>query len=62
MFSVGFEVEAPQELDSLEVFAAAEAVGNPFAFFARVIEIKHGGDGVHAESVDMIFVEPEHRA
>src|ERR1017187_6067841 len=59
MFAVGFEVEAAKELDGLEVFAAAEAVGYPFAFFARVIEIEHRSDGVHAESVDMIFVEPE---
>src|ERR1035438_3745686 len=43
MFSVGFEVEAAQELDGLEVFAAAEAVGNPLACFARVVEIEHGG-------------------
>src|ERR1035438_3672021 len=62
MFSVGFEVEAAQELDGLEVFAAAEAVGNPLACFARVVEIEHGGDGVYTQSVDMIFVEPEHGA
>ena len=30
--------------------------------FARVVEIEHGGDGVHAQSVDVIFVEPEHGA
>ena len=35
--------------------------GNPFAVLARIIEIEHRGDGVHAQAVDVIFVEPEHR-
>ena len=38
------------------------AVGNPLALFARVIEIEHGGDGVHAQAIGMILVEPEHGA
>jgi hypothetical protein len=29
---------------------------------ARVVEIEHGGDRVHAQAVDVIFVEPEHGA
>src|ERR1700723_1891843 len=62
MLAVGFEVEAAQEVDSFEVLAAAEAVRNPFAFFARVVEIQHGRDGIYAQAVGVIFVEPEHGA
>src|ERR1700740_3550678 len=37
-------VERFEKLDGIEIFAAAEAIGNPFAGFAGVIEIQHGGD------------------
>ena len=62
MLFVGFLIEAAQEVDGVEVLAAAEFVGNPLALLARVVEIEHGGDGVHAQAVDVIFVEPEHGA
>ena len=62
MLFVGFEVEVAQEVDGLEVFASAELVGNPFALLARVVEIEHGSDGVHAQAVGVIFVQPEHGA
>ena len=62
MFFVGFLIEAAEEVDGFEIFASAEFVGNPFALLARVIEIEHGGDGIHAQAVDVIFVEPEHGA
>ena len=44
------------------IFASAEFVGNPFALLAGVIEVEHGGDRIHAQAVDVILVEPEHRA
>ena len=47
------------EGDGWEIFAAAKFVGNPLAGFAGVIEIEHGSDGVNAETVEVIFVEPE---
>ena len=62
MLFVGFLIEAAEEVDGLEVFASAEFVGNPFALLARIIEIEHGSDRVHAQAVDVILVEPEHRA
>ena len=62
MLLVGFLVEAAQKVDGFEVLAAAEFVGDPFALLARIIEIEHGGDGVYAQAVDVIFVEPEHGA
>src|SRR5256886_10742218 len=31
-------------------------------FRSRVVEIEHGGNGVHAEAVDVVLVEPEKRS
>src|SRR6266404_9200388 len=62
MLFVSFEVEAAQEVDRFEVLAPAELVGNPFTLLARVVEIKHGSNGVNAKAVGMIFVQPEHGA
>ena len=55
-------VEAAHEFDGFDVFAATEAVGYPFAIFAGEVEVDHGGDGVNAEAVEMVFVEPEESA
>ena len=57
-----FLIEAAEEIDGIEIFASAKFVWNPFALFARIVEIQHGGDGVHPQAVDMVFVEPKHRA
>ena len=54
-------VEAFQEIDGVEIFAAAVNVRDPLAGFPRIIEIKHRSHGVHAQAVDVIFVEPEKR-
>ena len=62
MLFVGFLVEPAQEVDGFEIFASAEFVGDPLAFLARIIEIEHGSDGIHAQAVDVVLVEPEHRA
>ena len=58
-FAVSDFVHALDEINGVEIFAAAELIGDPFAGFAGVVEIEHGSDGVHAEAVDVIFVEPE---
>src|SRR5207237_4105495 len=50
-----------QELDRLDVLASAELVRHPLAVRARVIEIEHRGDGIHAETVDVVLLEPEQR-
>src|SRR5260370_41836577 len=62
MLFVGFEVEAAQEVDGLQILAPAELVGNPFTLLARVVEIEHGSDGINAKAIGMIFVQPEHGA
>ena len=55
-------VELAQEHDRVEVLAAAELVGDPLAFVARVVEVEHRGDGVDPQPVDVVAVEPTHRA
>ena len=52
-------VHALNEGDGVKIFAAAIFVGNPLALLARIVEIEHGSDGVHAKTIDVIFVEPE---
>ena len=56
---VGQLVEAADEVDGLQVFVAAELVGNPFAGLARVVEVEHGRDRIHAQAVDVVFLQPE---
>ena len=48
-------------MDRIQIFAAAVDVWNPLTGLPRVIQIQHRGDRIHAQSVDVIFVEPEKR-
>ena len=59
--AVGQFVEAAQEVDGLQVFVAAELVGDPLAGLARIVQVEHGGDGIHAQAVDVILLQPEER-
>ena len=52
-------VHALDEINGVEIFAAAELIGNPLAGLAGVVEVEHGGDRIHAEAVDVVLVEPE---
>src|SRR5262245_35935623 len=55
-------VEAAQELDGVQVLAPAIAVWNPTTFRTAVVEIEHRGDGVDAQSIDRVAIEPEQAA
>ena len=37
-------------------------LGSPLAGLARVVQVEHGGDGVHAQTVDVVLVQPEQGA
>src|SRR5208282_2011631 len=52
-------VQAPQEINGFEVFAAPEAIWNPVALPSTVVEIDHGGDGIYPQPIDMVLIEPE---
>ena len=61
MLAVRQRVELLQELDRVEVLAAAVPVRNPLARRARVVEVEHRRHGVHAQAVDVVLLEPEER-
>ena len=52
-------VELLQQLDGLEVLAAAVDVGQPLV--ARVVEVEHRRDGVDAQPVEVELLEPVER-
>ena len=54
-------VELLEELDGVEVLAAAELVRHPLALLARVVEVEHRGDGVDPDAVDVVLAHPEQR-
>src|SRR5260221_13044777 len=51
--AVRYFVHALEEVDGVQIFAAAVAVGHPFAGMASVIEVEHGSDGVHTNADDV---------
>ena len=55
-------VELLEECNGLEILPAAVAVRYPVAVVPAVIEIEHGGNGVHPQPVDMVFAYPKHCA
>ena len=46
-------VELAEKVDRVEVLAAAVPVGHPLARLARIVEVQHGRDGIHAQAVDV---------
>ena len=54
-------VEAAQELDGVEVLAAAVLVRDPLAAAPAVVEVQHRRHRVDAQPVDVVAVEPEVR-
>ncbi|MNR43571.1 hypothetical protein D3C85_1622060 [compost metagenome] len=54
-------VDLLKEGDGLEVLPSAKPVRLPLPFLAGVVEVEHRGDGVHAQAVDVEFVEPVQR-
>src|SRR6266550_3164776 len=60
MFVANF-VETFQEIDGIKIFAATKGIRDPLPFLARIVEIQHRSDGIHAQTVDVILVEPVER-
>ena len=48
-----------QEFHRFQVLPAAVFVGQPLAGLARIIQVEHGSDGIHAQAVNMKSVAPE---
>src|SRR5215472_15821159 len=61
MLAVRESVQLLQKRDRVEVFTAAVLIRDPLPFLARVIEIQHRCNGIDAQAVDVILVQPEER-
>ena len=61
MFAVRQAVQLLEKRDGVEVLAAAERVRHPLSRLARVVEIQHRRDRIHAQAVDVVLLEPEER-
>src|SRR4029077_2810662 len=48
-------------MDGVEILSAAVNIWNPLPGLPRIVQVKHRSDGVHSQTVDVIFVEPEKR-
>ena len=59
--AVESRVHVFEELDRFQVLASTEDVRKPLAVIARVIQVQHRRDRIHANAVDVIHVEPEPR-
>ncbi len=57
--AVQVDIQILEELDRLEVFASAVLVGDPLPVLTGIVEIEHRGDGVNADPVHVVDVEPE---
>src|SRR5208337_3082571 len=52
-------VESFKKLYGLNVLAPAEFIGQPLAGSTGIVQVQHGRDGVHAQAVNVILVEPK---
>ena len=51
-------VQLAQEGHGFQIFLAAVLVGLPLALLAVVVQIQHGGHGIHAQTVDVVLLQP----
>jgi len=51
-------VQVTQKIDSFQVFSATVFIWNPVTGFARVIQVEHGGDGIHPQAIQMKLLKP----
>ena len=58
MSAVDLGIEMLEELDSVKVLISAVLVGKPLAVLLAVVKVQHGSDSIHADSVDMVLVDP----
>src|SRR5262245_56889654 len=61
MGGADYPIQLLQEVDRLEVLAAAELVRHPLARLARVVEIEHRRDRVDSQRIDVELLDPIER-
>ena len=47
-----------EKFNGLQILVFPIFVGNPFTVISSVVQIQHGGNGINAESVYMIKIDP----
>ena len=55
-------VQLLEEIDRLQILAATVFVGQPLPLWAKIVQVKHGGNRVHPNSVNMKLTDPEQGA
>ena len=58
VFAEQRRIKLLQERHGFEVLVATVGVGAPLAVLAVVIQVEHGSYGVHAQTVNMVFLYP----
>src|SRR5690349_6376036 len=54
-------IQLLEKIDGFEILATAKLIRRPFTGLARVVEINHRSDRIHAQTVDVILLDPEQR-
>ena len=56
---VDLRIEAAEKGNGLNILIAPVFVGDPIPLFPPVVQIEHGGHGVHSQPVGVVFFQPE---
>ncbi len=48
-----------QKIDRLQILVTTVNSWAPLAWLAGIVEVQHGSHRVHAQAVDMVFLQPE---
>ena len=51
-------VDRTQQVDRLIILAPAIAVGHPLPLRPGIVAVEHGGHGIHAQPIHMVFLHP----
>src|SRR5688572_27208490 len=55
-------IKAANEVNRIKILSPAKAVRNPLPGVATKVQIEHGRDSIHAQSIQVILFEPKERA
>ena len=54
-------IELAQKLDGFEVLVTTLLVRQPFTVLAGIVEVQHGGHGIHSQRIDVECLDPVKR-
>ncbi len=53
-------IELLEKRDRFKVFPPAVDIGHPLPVLAAIVEVEHGSDRIDAQTIHMVFLDPEH--